>query len=284
MQTAIAPEPSLEAAHARRRDARCPTVDVVIPVLNEVATIEQSVLRVREYLAATTTFCGRVIIVDNGSSDGTLAVAAALGDAFADVSVLHLGERGRGRALRSAWLRSTADVVAYMDVDLSTDLGALEPLVTLVTSGSADVAIGSRLVGGSRVRRGPRREVISRCYNALLRRTLRVGFHDAQCGFKALRSEVARALLPLVEDNAWFFDTELLVRAERDGYRVVELPVAWTDDPDSRVAIFRTAWRDLRGIARLRAEGAGSTGRRSRHPVADGSPVAHRPGSQTNAA
>jgi glycosyltransferase involved in cell wall biosynthesis len=143
MQTAVAPELSPDAAHALRRDARHPTVDVVIPVLNEAATIEQSVLRVREYLAATTTFCGRVIIADNGSTDGTLAVAAALGDAFADVSVLHLGERGRGLALRSAWLRSTADVVAYMDVDLSTDLGALEPLVTLVTWAAPTSPLGA---------------------------------------------------------------------------------------------------------------------------------------------
>lgn len=253
MHTAVASSSAKTAARPVRR-AGPPTVDVVIPVLNEAATLADAVGRVRDRLAAMPAFDGRVVIADNGSTDGTLAVAAALVAAHSDVSVLHLAERGRGRALRAAWTRSTADVVAYMDVDLSTDLAALEPLLTLVTSGVADVAIGSRLAPGAHVERGPRREAISRSYNALLRLTLHVGFRDAQCGFKAIRGDVARALLPAVADDDWFFDTELLVRAEHDGYRVVELPVAWVDDPDSRVAILSTAWADLRGIARLRAE------------------------------
>ncbi len=168
------------------------------------------------------------------------------------VEALHLDQKGRGRALRAAWSASTARVVAYMDVDLSTDLDALLPLVAPLLSGHSDVAIGTRLASNARVVRGPKRELISRGYNLLLKTTLRAGFSDAQCGFKALRTDVAHSVLPLVEDQGWFFDTELLVLAQRQGMRIQEVAVDWIDDPDSRVDIVRTAITDLRGVARLR--------------------------------
>ena len=158
---------------------------------------------------------------------------------------------GRGGALRSVWSASEADVCAYMDVDLSTDLNALLPLVAPLLSGHSDVAIGTRLARGARVIRGPKREIISRCYNLLLHATLGTRFSDAQCGFKAIRADVARALLPLTTDTGWFFDTELLVLAERAGLRIHEVPVDWIDDPDSRVNVVGTALADLRGIVRL---------------------------------
>ena len=150
------------------------------------------------------------------------------------------------------WSRSEAPILAYMDVDLSTDLDGLWPLVAPLMSGHSDLAIGSRLAHGSRVVRGARREVISRAYNVLLRRSLGARFTDAQCGFKAIRADVAAELLPMVEDPAWFFDTELLVLAERCGLRIHEVPVDWYDDPDSRVDVVRTAMDDLHGIVRLR--------------------------------
>jgi len=149
------------------------------------------------------------------------------------------------------WSTSDAQVLVYMDVDLSTDLNALLPLVAPLLSGHSDLAIGSRLRHDSRVVRGPRREVISRGYNLLVKGALRTRFSDAQCGFKAIRADVAHEVLPLVEDDAWFFDTELLVLAERAGLRIHEVPVDWVDDPDSRVDIVRTAYDDLRGIVRL---------------------------------
>ena len=164
---------------------------------------------------------------------------------------MHLAEKGRGRALKQAWAGSDSDVLVYMDVDLSTDLDALLPLVAPLISGHSDLAIGSRLAGASRVERGPKRELISRSYNLMLRGALRVGFTDAQCGFKAIRRDAARELLPLVDDDQWFFDTELLVLAERAGLRIHEVPVDWVDDPDSRVDIVRTALDDLRGVVRL---------------------------------
>src|SRR5205823_12000396 len=115
----------------------------------------------------------------------------------------------------------------------------------------SDLAIGSRLARGSHVVRGPKRAVMSRCYNLVLRSTLAARFSDAQCGFKAIRRDVARRLLPMVQDTGWFFDTEMLVLAEKAGLRIHEVPVDWVDDPDSRVDIVATALTDLRGVLRL---------------------------------
>ena len=226
------------------------TIEVVIPVYNEEAALAASVERVVEHLAAMP-WSFRVTIADNASTDGTAVVARRLAHRFPSVRVVHLAEKGRGRALKRVWSDSDAEVLVYMDVDLSTDLNALLPLVAPIVSGHSDLAIGTRLRHGSRVTRGPKREVISRGYNLLVRQTLRTSFSDAQCGFKAIRRDVAREVLPLVEDDAWFFDTELLVLAERAGLRIHEVPVDWVDDPDSRVDILRTAYDDVRGIGRL---------------------------------
>jgi putative flippase GtrA len=228
-----------------------PQVDVVVPVKNEERDLAPSVSRLVGYLRTSFPFTARVTIADNGSTDRTWAVATMLESTFPEVRAVHLELPGRGRALRAIWARSDAEVLAYMDVDLSTDLNALLPLVAPLLSGHSDLAIGSRLARGSRVVRGPKREVISRCYNLLLRTSLGAGFSDAQCGFKAIRREQARTLLPLTRDTGWFFDTELLVLAERAGLRIHEVPVDWIDDLDSRVDIVATALADLRGIVRL---------------------------------
>jgi putative flippase GtrA len=236
------------------------TLEIVIPVFNEERGLAPSVRRVREHLAQLP-WPSRITIADNASTDGTAVVARRLAHEYDDVAVVHLAEKGRGRALKRVWAESDADVLVYMDVDLSTDLKALLPLVAPLLSGHSDLAIGTRLRHGSRVQRGPRRELISRGYNLLVRSTLHTRFSDAQCGFKAIRADVAREVLPLVRDDAWFFDTELLVLAERAGLRIHEVPVDWIDDPDSRVDLWRTARDDLRGLARV---GAGlMTGRLS---------------------
>jgi glycosyltransferase involved in cell wall biosynthesis len=228
-----------------------PTVEIAIPVHNEEAALEESVRRLHDFCRAALPYSFRIVIADNASEDATAAIGARLAAELDAVTYLRLSEKGRGRALRRVWSRSDADVVAYMDVDLSTGLEALLPLVAPLISGHSDLAIGTRLARGSRVVRGPKREVISRIYNRILHTTLRSRFSDAQCGFKAGRGPVVKALLPRVEDQAWFFDTELLVLAERSGLRIHEVPVDWVDDPDSRVDIVRTALDDLRGIARL---------------------------------
>ena len=226
-------------------------MDIVVPVYNEAHVLEASVARLHGYLTSRFPFRWRITIADNASTDGTWAVAQRLCSSFLDVWAVHLAEKGRGRALRRVWSESDADVVAYMDVDLSTDLDALLPLVSALASGHSDLAIGSRLASGARVVRGPKRELISRAYNLLVRLTLGARFRDAQCGFKAMRAEAARELLPYVEDDAWFFDTELLVLAQRVGLRIHEVPVDWVDDPDSRVEVWRTAIDDLKGVWRV---------------------------------
>jgi putative flippase GtrA len=228
-----------------------PAIDVVIPVYNEADSLGSSVERLHGYLLERFPFSFRVTIADNGSTDGTWEVAQELERGLAHVRALRLDEKGRGRALHAVWSESDAAVLVYMDVDLSTDLSALLPLVAPLLSGHSDLAIGSRLTRGARVVRGPKRELISRGYNALLHATLGARFSDAQCGFKAIRADRAHELLPLVQDRGWFFDTELLVLAERSGLRIHEVPVDWTDDPDSRVDIVATALTDLRGVARM---------------------------------
>ncbi|HTF46781.1 MAG TPA: bifunctional glycosyltransferase family 2/GtrA family protein [Pseudonocardia sp.] len=250
LHSAAAPAPLADAV---------PVVDVVIPVYNEQRDLAPSVRRLHDYLASSFPYSFRITIADNASTDQTPTVAAELAAELDPVAVLRLEQKGRGRALREAWSASDAPVLAYCDVDLSTDLAALLPLIAPLVSGHSDLAIGTRLGKGSRVARGIKREVISRCYNLLLRGALAAGFSDAQCGFKAIRADAAAELLPLVRDPGWFFDTELLVLAERAGLRIHEVPVDWVDDPDSRVDLVATAMADLRGVLRLAAAlGSGS--------------------------
>src|SRR5215218_87675 len=233
------------------RVAGVPVLDVVVPVYNEQAALAHSVHRLHRHLRDHFPFAARITIADNASVDDTPRIAAELAAELSDVRVVRLQEKGRGRALHAVWSTSDAPVLAYMDIDLSTDLAALAPLVAPLISGHSDLAIGTRLGRGARVVRGSKRELISRCYNLILKSTLAAGFSDAQCGFKAIRADVAQRLLPHVGDTGWFFDTELLVLAERSGLRIHEVPVDWVDDPDSRVDIVATAAADLKGIGRL---------------------------------
>ncbi len=246
--TALAEPTSVESSAAAGATF---DVEIVVPVHNEEADLEASIRRLHTFLALDFPFDAIITIADNASTDATWVWARQLAVELDGVRAVHLDAKGRGRALQQVWASSRARVVAYMDVDLSTDLAALLPLVAPLMSGHSDVAIGSRLSKTSRVVRGPKREIISRTYNLILRTTLHAGFSDAQCGFKAMRTEAARVLLPHVKDTAWFFDTELLVLAERSGMRIAEVPVDWVDDPDSRVHIVSTAMADLRGIARI---------------------------------
>src|SRR5262245_9778244 len=196
-----------------------PAVEIVVPVLDEAATLERNIRRLHGYLTERFPFAARITIADNGSADGTWQIATALASELHGVRAIRLEERGRGRVLNAVWSGSDAQVLAYMDVDLSTDLAALLPLVAPLISGHSDLAIGTRLARGANVVRGAKRELISRSYNSLLHVVLGTRFSDAQCGFKAIRADRARELLPLVRDRAWFFDTELLVLAERAGLR-----------------------------------------------------------------
>jgi putative flippase GtrA len=226
-------------------------VEIVVPVRDEEHDLAPSIRRLHAYLTAGFPFTTCITIADNDSRDGTWAQAQELAAELGGVRAVRLEQAGRGRALRAAWQASQATVLAYMDVDLSTDLNALLPLVAPLLSGHSDMAIGTRLARGARVQRGPRREILSRGYNLLLRACLGTRFSDAQCGFKAIRRDKAALLLPRTQDASWFFDTELLVLAERAGLRIHEVPVDWVDDTDSRVRLLATATADVRGIVRL---------------------------------
>ena len=249
-------------------------VDIVVPVYNEEAVLADSVYRLHTYLSDEFPLDWRIVIADNASTDQTASVARELAGRLAGVEVLHIEQKGRGGALRTAWMRSTADVVAYTDVDLSTGLTGILPLVAPLVSGHSDLSVGSRLSEGSVVARRPKREVISRIYNLILRVLFAVRFRDAQCGFKAMRTDIAHRLLPAVEDQEWFFDTELLLLAEHNGLRVHEVPVDWVDDPDSRVNVPSTAMADLRGVGRvllsfMRGGGRVELGSLERRPLVD---------------
>lgn len=232
------------------------TLDVVIPVLNEAHVLARSIGTVQEFLRAAASPRGwiwRVVVVDNGSTDGTDRVARELVAADPDtVQFVQLPQRGRGRALRHAWTQSDADIVSYMDVDLSTELAALPKLVEAIANEGYDVGIGSRLQRGSRTTRSMKREFISRAYNVMVKAVLWTTFSDAQCGFKVVSRRVVQEIVPEIKDQSWFFDTELLVLAEKRGYRIKDLAVEWIEDDDSRVKIVKTAWEDIKGVARLR--------------------------------
>jgi len=230
-------------------------VDIVLPVYNEERDLAKSVLKLRRFLhSRLANYRWHIVIVDNASSDTTSEIGQILADQFPDLTYRRLEERGRGRALRHAWQTSSAEIVCYMDVDLSTDLESLGPLIASVTEEGYDLATGSRLIAGARVKRSFKREALSRCYNLLLRGLLRVGFNDSQCGFKAMRRQVVEPLLTQVLDQAWFFDSELLIKAQWMGLRIKEIPVCWVEDPESRVKIWETSWNYLQSIARLRRE------------------------------
>ncbi|MFZ3569217.1 glycosyltransferase [Streptomyces sp. BH097] len=249
--------PAREHLPAGRGDV--PVLDVVIPVYNEEKDLGECVRRLHDHLVRTFPYPFRITVADNASTDSTPEVAHELAAELPEAEYFRLDLKGRGRALRTVWSASDAPVLAYMDVDLSTDLNALLPLVAPLISGHSDLAIGSRLARASRVVRGTKREFISRTYNLILRGSLQARFSDAQCGFKAIRRDVAQVLLPLVEDTGWFFDTEMLVLAERAGLRIHEVPVDWVDDPDSTVHIVKTATDDLKGVWRVgRALATGS--------------------------
>ncbi|HEY49409.1 MAG TPA: glycosyltransferase family 2 protein [Dehalococcoidia bacterium] len=230
------------------------SVDVVVPVYNEEEVLASSVSILRDYLSENlATHYWRVVIADNGSVDGTLAIAKLLSEQYDDVGLVALELKGRGRALRKAWLESEADIVSYMDVDLSTNLEAFPRLIGAIDEEGYEVAIGSRLMPGSKViGRSTKREITSRGYNMLIKLMFRPGFRDAQCGFKAVKRKVVQEVVPLIKDQAWFFDTELLLLSKRKGYRIKEVPVEWTDDPDTRVHVASTAWEDVKGLLRVR--------------------------------
>ena len=234
------------------------SVDIVIPCLNEEEQLPSTLETLRAFCGAQLgEYRWRVVVADNGSADRTFERAQTQARAYPDrFGAMRLPERGRGRALKKAWLESDADIVCYMDVDLSTGLEALPPLLGAIAYDGYDLAVGSRLAKGSKVeKRTLKREITSRGYNLLIKGLFFTRFSDAQCGFKAMSRNAVREIIPVTKDLAWFLDSEILIIAEKRGYRIKDVPVHWVDDPDTRVKVVQTAWRDIKGLLRLRFAG-----------------------------
>ena len=227
-------------------------VDVVLPVYNEEHVLERSVRSLHLFLTENLAHEWRIVIADNGSKDRTEEIGRRLASELENVEVMHIPEAGRGRALSRAWLASGADVLTYMDIDLSTDLSAFPRLVSAVAEGGYDVAAGSRLSPESETTRSLKREVLSRGFVLIINLLMGTKLRDTQCGFKAIRRDCAQKLLPLAQDTGWFWDTELLLLAAKGGWRVTFIPVRWLEDPDTRVKIGSTVWKDLKGLFRMR--------------------------------
>ncbi|MCI0902629.1 MAG: glycosyltransferase family 2 protein [Chloroflexi bacterium] len=230
------------------------TVDITIPVYNEEEVLPRTIATLTEFLEANLSNPWQVTIADNASTDSTQAVSEMLCRKHPGVFYLRIPQKGRGRALRTAWLDSQADIVSYMDADLSTDLSHFPQLIKALESGN-HIAVGSRLSKDSQVSRGFKREFISRGYNLLINAMFFTGLPDAQCGFKALTRATAEAIVPSIKNNNWFFDTELLVIAAKRGFNIASVPVKWIDDPASTVNIASTAKEDIKGLMRLRFGG-----------------------------
>ncbi len=230
------------------------TVDVVVPVYNEEQALPRTIPKLRGFLSEPAfPHSWRIVIADNASVDRTPEVGRRLADEYGDqVEYVRIEAKGRGRALKRTWLESPMEVVSYMDVDLSTGLEAFPALIGAIAEEGYDIAIGSRLARGSQVKRSLKRRVLTRGYNLLIKGMFLTRFGDAQCGFKAVSRQAVQRVVPLIENNNWFFDTELLILAEKLGYRVKDVPVSWVEDPDTRVKIGGTITEDLRGLLRLR--------------------------------
>jgi glycosyltransferase involved in cell wall biosynthesis len=228
------------------------SLNVVLPVYNEAAELKDSVSRLKRCLLLfPENYSWKITIVDNASDDRTMDIARRLAKEDGRVIALHLDEKGRGRAVKHAWMHSRDDILSYMDIDLSTDLKHFKKLILSLESGF-DVAIGSRNLPRSCVSgRSLLRTITSKGYIFLIKIFFFAHFSDAQCGFKAVTRSAAHSLIPLVVDNEWFFDTELLIRAEKMGFHIYEEPVTWVDNPGSTVRVMKTATGDFLGLLRL---------------------------------
>jgi len=231
-------------------------VDVVIPVYNEERALPLSIPVLREFLSGPDfPYEWRIVIADNASTDDTPAVSRRLAaQSEGEVEYVRIERKGRGYALKQMWPASDADIVSYMDVDLSTGIEAFPALIKAIAEDGYGVATGSRLMRESQVTRSLKRRVLTFGYNNMIKALFRTRFSDAQCGFKAVSRDLAQGVVPMVQDNDWFWDTELLILAEKMGYRIKDVPVRWVEDTDTRVNIWATIMEDVRGLLRMRRE------------------------------
>lgn len=227
-------------------------IDVALPVYNEEKELKTNTLKLYKFLKKTYGKDNFIItIADNASTDSSFQIAQKLQEEYSEIKIVHLERKGRGRAIKKVWLLSPARVLAYMDLDLSTSLDDFPFLVSSIIENNYDIAVGSRLLPGARIYKRPMlREVLSRGLNILIKIIFLVRFSDAQCGFKAISSK-RKNILNYVKDDEWFFDSELLIIAEKSGLRIFEKPVIWIDNPGSTVRVLGTVTGDLLGLLRI---------------------------------
>lgn len=230
-------------------------VNITIPVYNEEKILKENIQVLYTFLNQNLDYPWEVVIADNGSNDQTQKIAKNLVRKLDHLKYLRLKEKGRGRALRKAWQESKAEILSYMDADLAVDLFSFPKLVQVIKQG-ADIAIGSRFIPNSQVQRSKLRKILSWSYNKLIRFFFKVEFKDGQCGFKAISKKVLENIIPQVKDNHWFFDTEMLVLAEKEGYKIKEIPVKWIEKRNkyrkSKVKIISTILGYLFSILKLK--------------------------------
>lgn len=234
-------------------------VHVTFPVLNEEVQLETSILETLKFCKANQIESVELCIADNGSTDMTEAIGRDLQYRFDKVTYIRLSKKGFGLALKAAWSECQSDYVGYMDLDLATDLKHFKQVYDLIQQGVPyTLFLGSRLKQGAKVeKRTPIREMISRCFNFWLRLNLNVGFTDGMCGFKFIEKDLYDQLanrFPFTDQ--WFFATELAVCAEWMGATILDLPVHWVDDPNSKSStqLLRLTLQYLEGIKRLKRE------------------------------
>ena len=230
--------------------------DITFPVYNERKQLEKSVLEMIEFCGANKISEFVITIADNGSIDGTSEIAQQLEQEHQVVRYIKIDQKGVGVALKKAWLSSSCDILGTMDIDLSTDLRHFKEVYNCFQTNNVDLIVGSRLLDGSVViGRSLVREITSRGFNKILSKLLKIRFTDGMCGFKFIYKEVfEKLMLTGIQNNEWFFETELLVKAELNGFKILEIPVYWEDDRDSKVNLIPLSLKYLKEIGRLRKE------------------------------
>lgn len=224
-------------------------VSVVLPAHNEAGILEPAVMEIIKILNKYNE-AYEIVIAEDGSTDGTDKKADELSKRSLAVRHLHSKKRlGRGKALKNAFQQSSGEILVYMDVDLATDVRQLKELIESIDKEGYDFATGSRLLPESKVERSGTRNITSIIYNFMVRAVLGSKVKDHQCGFKAFRRESLLQLLEEVEASHWFWDTELLVRAHRRGFRIREIPVLWKSGRETKVRLlhdsFYMGWQIL---------------------------------------
>jgi glycosyltransferase involved in cell wall biosynthesis len=225
-------------------------ISIIIPAYNEENTIADTVMKVKKYMG-TFNHEYEIIIAENNSTDSTFDKAHSLAKQYRNIKVSVTKGEGRGRALNKAIKESDADIIGYMDADLSTDISILPEFFKAIKKGHS-IAIASRHLPDSSLNRGFKRNLLSKGYNFILQKALNIGVKDAQCGFKFFHSNAAKKLIKHVKDEKWFWDTEMIYHAKTRGHKIKEIPVVWKEDKDSKVKLFSTCTEYLANIYRLR--------------------------------